>query len=224
MWRTVYLVVLGLLVVVIPVSTSYAVVVGSGAFSPSPIAINFDNLIGGTSFDSGTVVTNQYASIGATFVNPDFQNYATMIFVPSEPGASLPNSLSIIQHDQISSGNQLGRPLQIIFATPMLRVGMIFGTSTNSTITMSAFSLDGTLLESSTISGARLFGFIGLQEAGGIGHVELYSRSTIRPNSQNFNFDIDNVTFDPVPEPSSLALLALGAIGLFARRRIAHSG
>jgi hypothetical protein len=36
------------------------------------------------------------------------------------------------------------------------------------------------------------------------------------------HFVMDNFTFALVPEPSTIALLALGAIGLLARRRFAR--
>jgi hypothetical protein len=36
------------------------------------------------------------------------------------------------------------------------------------------------------------------------------------------NFAMDNFAFSPVPEPSTISLLALGAIGLLARRRFAE--
>ena len=99
----------------------------------------------------------------------------------------------------------------------MLRVGTYFATSLNSTITMRAYSPQDVLLETLTKTGVFdapdfLTGFIGLQQASGIARIELLSRSNT-PNSVNFNFTIDDLKFESVPEPGGLLL---GGFGLVA--------
>src|SRR5262245_38665549 len=133
-------------------------------------------------------------------------------------GHSNPNVLFIRQHN----GEPFGRPQQIWFSSPMLRVGAFFATSLDSSVTMVAYSPEGTLLESVTLAGTFdspdfLAGHIGLEEPGGIGHVELYSRSDVI-FSENYNFSIDDLRFESVPEPGTLALLVLGVVGVIASR------
>jgi hypothetical protein len=200
---------------------TFAATIGPGDFSPTASVIDFDNLAGGSTINTGEIVTTQYTSLGVTFVNPDYQSRANANLAAMLEGQSDPNILFIQQHD----GNPSGRPQQILFSSPSVRVGAFFETSLNSTITMMAFSPTGALLESVTLTGSFdassfLTGFIGLEEAGGIGHVELFSRSNY-PGLANFNFAIDDLRFELVPEPGTLILLGMGVLGLafYGRRK-----
>jgi hypothetical protein len=196
----------------------HAIPVTEANFSPSATLINFDNLAGGSTIDTGEVVTTQYAGLGATFVNPDYVSRANTSIAAQITGQSDPNVLFIRQHD----GNPFGRPQQIIFSSPVLRAGTFFSTSLNSTATIEAYSTGGALLESLTLTGAPqgtfLTGFIGLQRAEGIGRIELYSRSNAA-GQPNFSFSIDDLRFEFIPEPSTaLAGIAAAAINLRIRR------
>jgi len=187
----------------------HAIPVTEGSFSPGATLINFDNLAGGSTIDTGEIVTTQYAGLGATFVNPDYVSRANTTIAGSITGQSDPNVLFIRQHD----GNPFGRPQQILFSSPVLRAGTFFATSLNSTMTMEAYSTGGTLLESLTLTGGTqqadfLTGFIGLQRSEGIGRIELYSRSNAS-GQPNFNFSIDDLRFEVIPEPSSALTVAV---------------
>src|SRR5687768_3431987 len=121
-----------------------------GQFSSNAGLISFDNLAGGSSIFTGEIVTSQYSSLGVMFVNPDYVSRANANLAAQMDGQSDPNILFIQQHD----GEPRGRPQQILFSTPMLRVGTFFQTSLNSTITMVAYSPDNTFLDRITLSGA----------------------------------------------------------------------
>ena len=172
-----------------------AVPIGIGAFSASATVINFDNLSGGADLSTGDIVTNQYAGLGVTFNDPDYPARANTSLQPGFSGSSAPNILFVQQHD----GNPLGNPLQILFTTPQLRVGMLWETSLGPQITMQAFGRSG-LLETLTLtsgsscqSAAGVCGFIGIERSEGITRVELSDpRSDI---GFNFNFELDDVRF-----------------------------
>lgn len=207
------------LMVLLTSSDSFATSIGLKSFSLDATTINFDDLAGGISVETGEIVTTQYASLGVTFVNPDYTSRANSSLATQLEGQSDPNILFVRQNGP----NPFGDPQQIFFSSPMFRVGTFFETSEDATITMSAFSPTGVFLESVTLTGTFdapdfLTGFIGLEEAGGIGRIELFSRANF-PGAANFNFGIDDLRFEPVPEPNTLALFALGFVGAILRRR-----
>jgi len=189
---------------------AFAAAIGPGDFSSTAGLINFDNLAGGSSIFTGEVVTNQYSSLGVTFVNPNFVSRANANLAAMLDGQSDPNVLFIQQHN----GSTSGLPQEILFSTPMLRVGAFFATSLDSTITLTAFSPAGVKVESLTLTGGFnapdfLTGFVGLEEPDGIGRIELFSRSN-DPAAVTFNFSIDDLRFEAVPEPATWTLAALG--------------
>jgi hypothetical protein len=149
------------------------------------------------------------------------------------PGHSLPNLLFVTQHDGFNGSpiTTYGRPLQILFSTPMTDVKMLFGLSNSDELTMVAYSPEGTQLDSVREQGVVIVpsntrvGTIELQEPSGIGHVELYSRFGTGPITANAeNFGIDDLDLTPVPEPSTLALLTLAVLPFLAfSKRLARS-
>ena len=203
---------------------------GSPAFA-TPVVINFDNLVGGTTLTTGDIVTTQYAALGVTFVNPDFPAYANQTNQPLFTGNSPPNTLFVTQHDGFNGApiTIYGRPLQVSFSSPMSDVKMWFATSNSDQITMTAFSQQGEVLDSVRVRGISndpldllpRVGTIELQEPDGIGHVELYSRfGTSSVTDRAENFYIDDLVLTPVPEPSTLVLAALGVATLYLAARV----
>ncbi len=197
-------------------SPAAAAQIGPGAFSASAPLINFDNLTGGSSISTGDIITNQYAPLGIVFNDPDYPMRANAS--PIGDGTisdSKPNVAFVQQHDGVD-----GRPLELLFSTPVTMVGTKFFTSLSSTITLSTFDSANHLLESLTLtgtdlgSGRFLEGFIGLQETTPIAMAQLSSASI---GGSVFNFDIDDVRFQAVPEPSTILLLGIGLLVLSAR-------
>jgi hypothetical protein len=166
-----------------------------------------------------------------TFLNPDFPARANQSISSLFSGHSVPNLLFIQQHNGFNVPiTSYGRPLQINFSFPMSDVKMAFETSYDDLITMTAYSPDGNVLDSTRVQGFRgdplhllpRVGPIELYNAAGVGRVELYSRfGTDSITGRAENFGIDDLDLTPVPEPSTIALLALGSLGLLARRRFA---
>jgi hypothetical protein len=204
-------------ILIVPVHAS-ATPIGPADFSPSAQLVNFDNLTGGNSIFTGDVITNQYAAQGVVFNNPDYPMRANASPIGSNAITdSKPNVAFVQQHD----GTQ-GRPLQLLFDPPVSKVGMQFFTSFGSTITLEAFDSGGHSIESQTLTGTNfgssaqlLEGFIGLGETTPIAMAQVSSHSTA---NTVFNFDIDDVRFQGVPEPNCVFLAGMAALGLLARR------
>jgi hypothetical protein len=196
--------------------------IGVGDFPADSTIINFDNLAGGSSVNTGDVITNQYAGAGIVFNNPDYPLRANHNPIASEATIdSAPNVAFARQHD-----GSVGRPLKLTFEHPMSMLGMKFFTSPLSTFTLSVFDSSNALIESVTVTGQKysapdlLEGFVGLREATPIASAQL---SSAYYNGDVFNFSIDDVEFHGVPEPSTLILAALGGLaGLVVAKRSAR--
>jgi hypothetical protein len=194
--------------------------IGQGYFPASATVINFDSLAGGSTIFTGEIVTSQYAGLGVFFNNPNYPARANANLSALMPvGHSLPNILFVQQHDGTS-----GLPLQILFSTPQTAVGLFFATSFGADIELTAYGAGGTLLEHDTAvgsdlsSGVTLQGFTGIARGEGIVRLDVESHPDGSPGTP-FNFSIDDLTFQAVPEPSSLALFALAGLAGAGWRR-----
>ncbi len=129
------------------------------------------------------------------------------------------------------SGASLGKALEdsfgqthliVVFPVPVEQVSLLLGSGPVTTWEVTAYS-DALAL------GSRQFTMPAAQEAvrAHLNFEENITRIEItEPNGDNGHITLlDDLTFIPVPEPSTLTLLCIGAIGLavFARRRRAIS-
>lgn len=199
--------------------------IGPGDFSGAATLIDFDDLTGGNTVVTGDLITTQYSGLGVVFNNPTLETRANASPIGSGTVlSSKPNVAFIFQ-----GGGTMGPsvpPQELIFSVPVTKVGMNFFTSLSANVTLELFGPGNTLLESQTLVGTNLSGFlegfIGLEAASLVS----VARVTSHGFSGSFNFSIDNVRFEgpggvAVPEPSTLSaagLAVLAAIG-FARRR-----
>jgi hypothetical protein len=197
--------------------------IGPGAFSGSATLIDFDNLTGGTTVNTGDIITNQYAGLGVIFNNPDKVTRANASPIGAEAvAASKPNIAFVLQ----ASGGAPVAPQELLFSVPVNLIGMEFFLTQGANITLAVYDSTNTLLESLTLNGTYQgsgdldAGFIGLQESTNI------AKATVTSNGGSFNFSIDNVRFEgaaAVPEPASLVLMGAGVVflaGSALRRRI----
>jgi hypothetical protein len=197
--------------------------IGPGGFSDGATLINFDDLAGGMSIDTGELITTQYAAQGVVFNNPNHDTRANASPIGSSAvTSSKPNVAFIFQQ-----GGTLppGPPQQLIFSVPVTRVGMQFFTGIfSTTVTLSVFDADGKQLETVTLEGTRLSGyailegFIGLEESTPIAKAEITANG---PEGVPFNFAIDDLRFEATPEPGTITLLSIGiaAMAGYAWRR-----
>jgi hypothetical protein len=198
--------------------------VTSSDFSSNATMINFDNLAGGNCNACGPSVNSQYSSVGVMFNNPTYpgQDTADTNLSASFPGASSPNLLFIFQGGHLS--DPPAQPFQILFSVPVTSVGFDFGSSTDSYLELDAYGTGHQLLETLNFNGAPasigLAGFAGLQESTPIVELDV-SYHPYSDTTRTLNFSIDNLEFQgsSVPEPSTIALIVTGVLGMAIRRR-----
>ncbi len=207
----------GCLLVVIPAN---AAIIPYGSFNGT--VINFDGLAGSPTLGAGEVLANQYIGRGVTFTVPNYNAYATNgILATGSSLTSLPNVIWVDQGG--GSGGSLAQGMQIKFSTPQFQVGLYFALSHNSTATLAVYN-GSTLLESVTSGlgpggGVSLEGYLALQDLN-ITRAIVYSTNS---SGQNWNFAVDNLKFNAVPEPTSIGLISIGLLAVAAGRRFKRS-
>jgi hypothetical protein len=189
------------------------------------ILIDFDTLPGGGPLADGSVLTTQYASVGATFSaienGSPTASWASQDFASDAPNP--PNN----------SGNAwnnfFGAPradiLRVTFATPVSNVQWYTdseGDPGSPGIKFEAFDSVGTLLETVFVGDTNFPNFLLTSFS-----VSGISRIDASQPFEDWGWALDNLQFETsdveVPEPASLVLFAIGACaaghGALRRRR-----
>lgn len=146
-------------------------------------------------------VTNQYAGLGVTFSPGLFYN-TQPIFFPTESLANF-------------GSNETNNPASLLFSQDLMAVAFAMQTNTG-TSTFTAL-LDGVEVESFT-AGTTLSILPDTSQASNFYGFTNIVFDEVRILSNTAFFQIDNLQFTAVPEPASLVLLGLGALGLLGRR------
>jgi hypothetical protein len=198
--------------------------ISSTGFSNTATMINFDGLAGGNCNLCGPAVTNQYSSVGVLFNSPTYPtgDTADTNLTASFPNASGPNLLFVEQGGMLT--DPPAQPLQILFSVPVTAVGFDFGSSTMSYIQLDAYGLGHQLLETERFTGdpAQIgsAGFAGLDEVSSIVELDVSYHPSSDP-ARTLSFSIDNLEFQggSAPEPSTMALLVTGILGMVIGHR-----
>lgn len=184
------------------------------------VTIDFDDLIGGPIYE-GEVVTSQYQSKGVTF-SDSFEGgvHANNTIASFVAGSTAPNVLWV----DLGGGNRLNQYLQVDFVHPVNLVQATVGAPTGTTFTIEAYGTAGLLSSNSYDFATESEAFLpklATVEANAIAFVRMYANfKDAELGKASLNFAIDNLTIQAVPEPSTFALLFLGAsFGLIFKQR-----
>jgi len=172
----------------------------------------------------GTIITNQYASLGVLFSTQNASGTTTSDWVSSgqgiTPGSGVSgNFLAVMTWPQTGTGGTLtiefvGGTILAGGVTPL----SFYLNDTEHFKSVSTYGISGNLLETQTLSGPGV-----VDKTFNTWTVDGIHKIVISDSDAN-GFELDTLTFGEItaiPEPGTLALLGAGlvALGLISRRR-----
>jgi len=183
---------------------------------PGTTVINFDDVTAPCSFAETTHLSEQYAPLGVHFHGPGGNDGGAILNQCGNfgvPAASGVNFLAFNRDVLWPNGGVPKDPETILFDYLMTDVSIYAAGGFNpGTFTMRAYNSANTLVDSDTITTTN-WGPLSVSWAAGIKYVIL------QEIGGDNAFVYDNLSFTPIPEPTTLLLLSLGAAVLLKRRK-----
>lgn len=181
------------------------------------VTIDFDRFPDGTTVPSNTVITTQYSSLGVTFSS----TAGGPIAFSNGEASSAPNFLVAFDPASGAGVNPIVMDLSGILAS---RVDVTLISVGSGTVTATAYGSDlTTVLDSISVThGANAGNGFGNHDPitlNGIGIARVrFAIAQTGPVTDGFGIDDVRLTTRAVPEPASIVLLSLGALGLLGAR------
>ena len=194
-------------------------VAGLGTASAEAALINFDTDANGQSINASglfidtTRLTELYAPLGVNFSGPGGNNGGAILNQAGNFGVNARSGLNFLAFNRdstLSDGGVSADPETISFDTLLNSVSIFAsGGDKTATSTLEAFDMNNLLVGSNTITPqSGTYGQLSVSSASGS-----ISRIVLSAEGDNA-FVYDDLSFTPVPEPSSvLGTLAFGVLG-----------
>jgi len=183
---------------------------------PGTTVINFDDAGASCVFMQTIHLSEQYASLGVHFQGPGGNDGGAILNQCGNFGVSAASGVNFLAFNRnalLSDGGVPKDPETILFDYLMTDVSIYAaGGNWPSTFTMQAYNSINILVDTDTITTTD-WGPLSVSSAAGIKYVIL------QEIGGDNAFVYDDISFTPVPEPTTFLLLSLGAAVLLKKRK-----